>query len=129
MTTTVLTPRNPVWRLAFASLAVVLMATAVLLTVRHGSGYWQLAAFGLGPDLALVYGVAPGLERGRLHPRAVRLYNLLHSLWLPVALGVAATAGVVDPGLLVGALAWAFHITLDRSVGYGLRTRDGFQRG
>ena len=31
-------------------------------------------------------------------------------------------------GYLVGALAWAFHISLDRALGYGLRTRDGFQR-
>ena len=31
-------------------------------------------------------------------------------------------------GYLVGALAWAFHVSLDRAVGYGLRTRDGFQR-
>lgn len=26
------------------------------------------------------------------------------------------------------ALAWASHISIDRPLGYGLRTRDGFQR-
>ena len=29
---------------------------------------------------------------------------------------------------LVGALAWALHVAIDRAVGYGLRTPDGFQR-
>jgi hypothetical protein len=28
----------------------------------------------------------------------------------------------------VGALVWGFHVCLDRAVGYGLRTPDGFQR-
>jgi hypothetical protein len=28
----------------------------------------------------------------------------------------------------LAALGWALHISLDRSLGYGMRTRDGFQR-
>jgi hypothetical protein len=63
-----------------------------------------------------------------LHPRAVILYNLLHRYWLPLALAVLGTFGLVTLGYFIGALVWAFHISLDRSVGYGLRTPDGFQR-
>jgi hypothetical protein len=115
-------------RIAYAGLAAALLAAAVLEAVAQGTGYWQLAAFALGPDLALVYGVGAGLERGQLHPRAVWLYNLLHRFWLPAALAVVAAAGLVPVGYLVGALAWGFHIALDRAVGYRLRTSDGFQR-
>jgi uncharacterized protein DUF4260 len=115
-------------RIAYAGLAAALLAAAVLETAAHGTGYWQLAAFALGPDLALAYGAGAGLERGQLHPRAVWLYNLLHRFWLPAALAVVAAVGLLPLGYLVGALTWGFHIALDRAVGYRLRTRDGFQR-
>jgi hypothetical protein len=85
-------------------------------------------AFGLGPDVALIFGASPGLEKGQLHPRAVPLYNLLHRFWGPVVLGAVAATGLIPSAFLVGALAWAFHIALDRSVGYELRAPDGFQR-
>jgi uncharacterized protein DUF4260 len=29
---------------------------------------------------------------------------------------------------LAAALAWAVHVSLDRAIGYGLRTPEGFQR-
>jgi hypothetical protein len=115
-------------RLASAVIAPVLLTVAIVLAITHDTGYWQLFAFGLGPDIALFFGAGRGLERGQLHPRAVRFYNALHTIWLPIVLGAVALLGVVSFGYVVGALAWAFHITLDRAVGYGLRTRDGFQR-
>jgi hypothetical protein len=115
-------------RLAYALLALLLGGAAVFEAVAHGTGWWQLAAFGLGPDLALLPGAGRGLERGQLHPRAVPAYNAVHRFWGPLALATIAALGVVPSGFLVGALAWAFHVALDRAVGYGLRTRDGFQR-
>jgi hypothetical protein len=93
-------------RAAFGVLTALLLAAAVSGAIIHGSGWWLLAAFAIGPDLALLFGISSTLEQGQLHPRAVRLYNALHS----------------------GALAWALHISLDRALGYGMRTRDGFQR-
>jgi hypothetical protein len=41
---------------------------------------------------------------------------------------VLAASNLIPLGFLIGALAWALHIALDRALGYGLRTRDGFQR-
>jgi hypothetical protein len=115
-------------RRAYGLLAAFLLVAAVGVAVASGTGWWQLAAFAVGPDVALLLGISPGLEKGQLHPRAVPLYNLLHRFWGPLALGAVAAMGAIPRGYLVGALAWAVHVALDRAVGYGLRTRDGFQR-
>jgi hypothetical protein len=115
-------------QVAYGALAAALLAFAVFELVEHGTGWWQFLAFGAGPDLALFAGIAPGLEKGRLHPRAVPLYNALHRFWGPLALAALAAFGAVSLGFFVGAIAWALHIALDRTIGYGLRTPDGFQR-
>jgi hypothetical protein len=106
---------------------MLLLTAIVLEAVKHGTGWWQFAVFGIGPDLALFYGIGANLEKGQLHRRAVPLYNLVHRYWLPLALATVAAVGRQTRGYFVGALAWAFHISVDRTVGYGLRTRDGFQ--
>ncbi len=124
MTLAALHPR----RVAYAALAVLLLSAIVLELAKHGTGWWQFALFGFGPDLALFYGIGANLRKGQLHPRAVPPYNLVHRFWLPLALATAASFALLPLGYLVGALAWAFHISIDRSLGYGLRTRDGFQR-
>jgi hypothetical protein len=49
------------------------------------------------------------------------VYNAVHRFAGPILLALV-------PGLLVGAVAWALHIAVDRTVGYGLRGPDGFQR-
>jgi hypothetical protein len=115
-------------RLGYAVLAVALGAAAVYEAVKHGTGYWQLGVFAIAPDVPLLFGAGSGLEKGQLHPRAVPAYNAVHRFWGPVALGAVAAFGLIPPGYLVGALAWGFHVSLDRAVGYGLRTRDGHQR-
>ena len=120
---------RPMRRVGYAVLAAALIALIVLVYARETVGWWPVVAFGLGPDLPLLLGAGRGLERGQLHPRAVPLYNLVHRFWGPVALGVIALAASLPAAWLVGALAWATHIAVDRAVGYSLRTRDGFQRG
>jgi len=125
---TAFAPRITSGRAAYSILAALLLASILFEVVKHRTGYWQLAAFGLGPDLALLYGAAAGLEKGQLAPRAVPLYNLVHRFWLPLALIALASFDLVPLGFFIGGLAWCFHISLDRAVGYGLRTRDGFQR-
>jgi hypothetical protein len=121
-------PRTVTSRRAYAVLTAALLTLVVIGLAQRGGGYWWLSAFIMAPDVALLAGLGPGLEKGRLHPRAVPLYNALHRFWGPVALGALAMATVVPSGFLIGALAWALHIALDRAIGYGLRTRDGFQR-
>jgi hypothetical protein len=115
-------------RIGYAASAVVLLALAIYESVQLGAGWWQFPAFGLGPDLALVFGAAPGLANGQLHPRAVPAYNIAHRLWGPLALATGALVALMPLALLVGAMVWAAHVTLDRALGYGLRTADGFQR-
>jgi Domain of unknown function (DUF4260) len=41
----------------------------------------------------------------------------------------ATRPGVDSAALFTGGLAWLAHVALDRALGYGLRGRDGFQRG
>ena len=119
---------RPHRRLAYAGLAAALVAVIVVVYARDTVGWWPIVAFGLGPDLALLLGAGSGLESGQLHPRAVPFYNFAHRFWGPVVLGTVALAASLPSAWLVGGLAWATHIAVDRAVGYGLRTRDGFQR-
>src|SRR4249919_1122510 len=128
MQTTLAHPIRRWRRPAYALLAVSLLAAIVAAVAKGQAEWWMAVAFGLGPDVALLLGAGPGLEKGQLHPRAVPLYNVLHRFWGPVALAAVTAAGLVSSAFLVGALAWAFHIALDRSVGYELRAPDGFQR-
>jgi hypothetical protein len=127
MTTTTIEPRSRTGRVAYATLAPMLLAALALEAITHSS-YWEIAAFGIGPDLALFYGGGRDLAHGQIHPRAVRVYNLVHRFWGPLALATLAALGVISLGFFIGALTWSFHIALDRALGFGLRTRDGFQR-
>ena len=70
-TATAVQPRGTAARIAYATLGALLLVAIVLETARHGTGYWQIAVFGLGPDVALFLGAGTGLEKGQLHPRAV----------------------------------------------------------
>ena len=115
-------------RVAYAGLAAALLASAVALIVVWHAAWWQTVAFALGPDLAVLYGIAPGLARGQLHPRAVSLYNALHRFWGPLALAVAAVAAGLPLGYVAGAIAWGSHVAFDRAIGLRPRSRDGFQR-
>jgi len=83
--------------------------------------------FAIAPDLSFLAGMGGGLARGQLHPRAVPIYNAVHRYWAPVVL-VAVTLVLHSPEWLAAGLAWIAHISFDRSLGFGLRTREGFQR-
>ena len=117
-------------RVAYGLGAVALLASAIAVFVNVDAGWWVFPVFALGPDLAFLAGIGQmgSLERGQMPARAVPFYNALHRIWGPLALGLLAAAGPLPPALLVGALVWGFHIVLDRALGYGLRTSDGFQR-
>jgi len=112
---------------AYAGLAAALLASAVALIIVWEATWWQTVAFALAPDLAVLYGIAPGLARGQLHPRAVALYNALHRFWGPLGLAMMALAAGLPLGYLAGAIAWGFHVAFDRAIGLRLRSPDGFQ--
>src|SRR5690348_16636217 len=108
---------------ARAALALALFAFLVFEVVEHG--HWAPALIGmLGPDVALL----GGMGCGRLNPRAVPLYNVLHVYGLPMVLMAVAATGVIALGWFVLGLAWATHVAVDRALGYGLRTPEGYQR-
>jgi hypothetical protein len=113
--------------LAYLILGLLATALAITVVVTEHSSWWQLMVFAIAPDLALLFGAGPGLERGQLHPRAVPLYNAVHRLWVPAIL-VAFMVVLQSPGWLVGGLGWIAHIAFDRSLGFGLRSPEGFQR-
>ncbi|SDK02595.1 DUF4260 family protein [Streptomyces indicus] len=107
-------------------------AFAVLEAVNHGWLAGLVAfAFFLAPDFALFIDL-PGsarMPRGGLSPRAVPYYNGAHRALLPVSLMAAYTFLPVDaPALFAGLCGWLAHISYDRAFGYGLRTKEGFQR-
>ena len=115
-------------RIAAALIALTLAAATAVLWTHTSPGWWVLLLFGLGPDIAGLLSIERGLDRGQMSPRAVPVYNLLHRPVVPIVLGGLAAASLVPAALLVGALVWGFHIALDRTLGYGLRTPDGRQR-
>ena len=101
------------------------LAIAVVVT-QHAS-WWPFVVFAIAPDIALIAGMSGGLARGQLNPRAVPIYNAVHRYWAPGVL-VVITFLLDSPEWLAAGLAWTAHISLDRSLGFGLRTREGFQR-
>ena len=111
-------------RLLAAAIAIGLLAIAIEIA---GVGTWQLWAAFVLPDVALLAGAARGLQRGQLAPRAVPLYNALHHPAGPL-LAVIVAAALLPDAWLAAALAWGAHVAMDRAAGYGLRTREGFQR-
>ena len=113
-------------RAVYLTLAAALTAFALVETIRFGGATWFALAFIILPDVALVYGAAPGLERGRLHPRAVRFYNAVHSFWVPLALMLVGLW--LPPLVFTSGVVWAAHIALDRGLGFGLRSGEGYQR-
>ncbi|WP_225987106.1 DUF4260 family protein [Streptomyces spectabilis] len=73
---------------------------------------------------------APRTARGQLPPRAVPYYNAAHRALVPLALLVVHTvAPLTWPPVFAALCGWLAHISYDRAFGYGLRTKEGFQRG
>ena len=120
--------RYPVPRLAYLALGLIAAGLAIYVISSRGASVLPLIVFAIAPDLPLLLGAAPGLARGQIHPRAVPLYNAVHRLWVPLLLIAVALVLPRSPSWVVAGLAWLAHIAFDRSSGFGLRSREGFQR-
>ena len=116
-------------RVAYGVLSVAMLASVLALLIGSDAAWWPAVAFALAPDLAVVYGIAPGLARGQLHPRAVALHNALHRFYGPIGLVIVMVAAGLLRAWIAGGLAWGFHVAFDRAIGLRLRSPDGFQRG
>jgi hypothetical protein len=108
-------------------LGLVGAGLAIAVVVTQHASWWQLVVFSMAPDLSFLAGMSSGLARGQLHPRAVPIYNAVHRYWVPAVL-VVVTLVLHSPEWLAAGLAWTAHISFDRSLGFGLRTKEGFQR-
>lgn len=110
-------------RVVLAVVSLTALAGAIVLIGPVALALW------LVPDVALLLGINREFgDQGRLAPRAVPAYNALHALPGPFVLGAIA-AVTANPFLAGLALVWLSHVTGDRAMGYGLRTREGWQRG
>lgn len=114
-------------RAAYALLGLAFVVSAAGVVISHHGSWWPVVVFAIAPDITLLGGAAPGLQRGQLHPRAVPFYNAVHRFWAPGVMALLALLIQADPWLAAG-LAWCAHIAIDRSLGFGLRTAQGFQR-
>ncbi|GIG54305.1 DUF4260 family protein [Demequina activiva] len=97
----------------------VIAIAVIVTTLVLGYDWWWLLALFLAFDLsALGYLISPRA--------GAQAYNAVHSYWGPAVLAVVAlTVDARWAGLL--ALAWAFHVAVDRALGYGLKEGDSFQ--
>lgn len=104
--------------------AVALIAVVAVVVLYPGWWWMVLAAF-LAFDVSML---------GYLRSAAVgaTTYNLVHNFAFPALAGLVALALVsVSPptstaaGVL--ACAWAFHVGVDRALGYGLKLPDSFR--
>jgi hypothetical protein len=122
--------RQVVKRVAWAALAAFSLAFIVLEVINHG-GSALIAAFLLliAPDLTMFIG-ARAAGDGKLSPKAVPWYNVMHRPWIPLAVLVVYSVGGLGDWvpLFTAGLGWLAHIALDRAFGYGLRERDGSRR-
>ncbi|MET8830128.1 DUF4260 family protein [Streptomyces sp. NPDC004610] len=122
--------RRALW---FAA-ALFWTAFAILEGINHGAAAIVMALlFMLAPDLTLLISARESgrLAKGRIAPRAVPYYNLAHRAVIPFSLAVlySLTAPKEWAPLFAALCGWLAHISYDRAFGYGLRTKDGFQRG
>jgi hypothetical protein len=115
-------------RVIAGGIAAGLFAATVAVGMRGDASGWLALGFAVMPDLSMLAGIGQPINKGQLAPRAVPFYNALHSLIGPVLLLAAALAFGWSPSWIGAALAWATHIMVDRTVGYGMRTPEGYQR-
>ncbi|MEU9985459.1 DUF4260 family protein [Streptomyces sp. NPDC048045] len=125
--------RTAVRRTAWLGSALFWSAFAVLEGVNHG---WLAGGaallFLVLPDLTFLVALdeAPRMAKGQLPPRAVPYYNAMHRALIPfVLLLVYAVAPFAWAPAFAALCGWLAHISYDRAFGYGLRTKEGFQRG
>lgn len=114
-------------KLVTGAIATGFGAATVAVGLRDDASGWLAIGLAIMPDLSFLAGIGQPVQKGQMPPRAIPFYNAAHSLIGPVALLAGAAALGPNMSLVGAGLAWATHIMVDRTVGYGMRGRDGFQ--
>ncbi|MGO1539196.1 MAG: DUF4260 family protein [Leucobacter sp.] len=96
-------------------------AAIVIAVIAAGQPWWWLAAAFLVFDLsALGYAGSPRM--------GARLYNAVHNYTAPAIVMVVYAGFMLGghdlPWLALSAASWAFHVAVDRALGYGLKLHD-----
>ena len=98
---------------------LTVLVSAVAAYAHQGGSIWLFLALILAPDLAML-GYLINIRVGSI------VYNAVHFYALPALLAAAALALNI-PTLLLIALIWFAHISMDRVVGYGLKYATNFK--
>jgi hypothetical protein len=103
---------------------VALLALVAVVMLYPGWWWVVLAAF-LAFDLSMLGYV-------RSAAAGATTYNLVHNYAFPALMGLVALAlqpmsATASTAAGVFACAWAFHVGVDRALGYGLKLPDSFR--
>ncbi|TWD83212.1 uncharacterized protein DUF4260 [Kribbella amoyensis] len=106
-------------RIEAGAVALVALAAAVAL---YPDWWWVVFAAFLAFDLSML-----GYVRSTVI--GATTYNAVHNYAFPALAALAALVleGVPSTAAGVLACAWAFHVGVDRALGYGLKLPDSFQ--
>lgn len=120
-------------RAAWSLLGAFLLFWVVFEMVKHVGWVIPLGLLGfIAPDLSFFVGASGPHQHGQLPRGTVGVYNLVHRPIGPLVWMTAVALLSEGPGdnaaPFTFGLAWLLHIVLDRALGYGLRTADGWQR-
>lgn len=98
--------------------ALAILLASIALHIYFGGNWWWFALFLALPDLAIIpYGF---FAKSSPWPRWI--YNTAHTYALPVLLSLIFWPS--GPYFLFG---WVVHIALDRLLGFGMKSSQGFK--
>ena len=103
----------------------VALSAVVAVVVLYPRWWWVILAAFLAFDLSMLGYV-------RSTALGATTYNLVHNFTFPALAGLVALVSVsVSPAASTAAgvlaCAWAFHVGVDRALGYGLKLPDSFR--
>lgn len=98
---------------------LAILVTSIYFYFRQKGSIWMFLLLLLVPDICMI-GYLWGNKIGAM------VYNLGHTLVFPILLLV--TGVVIQQNLVVLlSLIWLAHIGMDRALGYGLKSTEGFE--
>jgi len=106
-------------RLALHLEGLAALVASVALYAEFGQSWLLFVVLLFAPDLAFIPYML-NAELGR------KIYNVVHWYVLPLLLGTAAVLTDWSLGIAL-ALIWSAHISLDRTIGYGLKYPGDFK--